>query len=102
MKAGLRAREAGKMSDTARAPNTTPHAPFGKNELSRNSIPRSPSLRSAYPLLTATARSSALYQPLEFPAFHSPVSSYSTNSNWITRNMAPTTMEASARLNVYQ
>ena len=90
------------MSDTARPTYTAPHARSGRTSYPRNSIPRSPSLRSAFPLLTVTARSSAVYQPLEFPCVHSPVSSYSTNSNWITRNMAPTTMEASARLNVYQ
>ena len=33
MKAGLRARDAGKMSNTAPLPTQPPRAPFGKNEL---------------------------------------------------------------------
>jgi len=73
MKAGPSAAEAGKMSDTA---PTTHHAAFQQNDLSRNSIPRSPSPCLAFPPLTLTARSSALYQPLEFrgSGLHFPVS----------------------------
>jgi len=100
MKADLSAPEAVKMSDTA---PSSPHPSFGENELSRNSIPRTLSLLTL-PLLTMTARSFAVYQPLEFlgSGLHSPVPSYFTDSNSITSNPAPTTMATSARLKVYQ
>jgi len=67
MKAGLSAAEAVKMSDAA---HSSPYASFQENELSRNSIPRSPSLRGSRIAKLCGLDSSKLSYAHSFAARH--------------------------------